>query len=68
MNWYPIIALVAFLYAALTLYIIIKKPPSMMKLGKVEMMQRLIGNSGTEILYYVVSLVAIGIGIWALMQ
>ncbi len=68
MQWYPLIALIAFAYAAATLFIIIKKPPSMMKLGKVEIFQKLIGKKGTDILYYAVSILAIGIGIWALLQ
>ncbi len=68
MNWYPLIALIAFAYAAATLFIIIKKPPSMMKLGKVEIFQKMIGEKGTDILYYAVAALAIGIGVWALMQ
>lgn len=68
MNWYPLIALLAFLYAAAVFYIVIKKPPSLMQLGKLQMFQKLLGERGADIFYYVWGLLAVAIGIWALMQ
>lgn len=66
MNLYPLFALIAFAYAALVWFIIIKKPKSMMKLGKVEMFQKMIGEKATDIFYYVFGAIAAGLGVFFL--
>lgn len=66
MNWYPLLALVAFAYAGLCWYIIYKKPPSLMKIGKVEMFQKMLGEKGADIFYYAWGAIAAGLGIYLL--
>lgn len=68
MNFYPLIALVAFIYAGLVFYIVIVKNPAWTKIGKFDAAQKILGERGAEIFYYIWGLLAAGIGIWALMQ
>jgi hypothetical protein len=68
MNWYPLLALVAFAYAAAVFYIVIAKPPALMKIGKLQAIERLLGKRGAEIFYYAWGSLAVLLGIWALLQ
>ncbi|GAB5494113.1 MAG: hypothetical protein Phog2KO_43280 [Phototrophicaceae bacterium] len=66
MNLYPLFALIAFGYGAAVWFIIYKKPKSMMKIGKIEMFQNMIGEKATDIFYYVFGAVAVGLGVYFL--
>ena len=68
MNWNPILALLAFAYSALVLYIVIKKPANLMKVGKYEMVEKMFGEKGANIFYYVGSVIFAAIGIWLLVK
>jgi len=66
MNWYPLLALLAFAYAAAVLYIVIKKPPKIMQMGKLQAIEKMLGKKGADIFYYVWAVVFAAMGIWLL--
>lgn len=66
MNWYPLLALVAFAYAGLVFYIVIKKPPKLMTIGKLAAFQKMLGERGADIFYYAWGAGAVAIGIFLL--
>ncbi len=66
MNYYPLLALLAFAYAGLVFWMVIKKPAKLWGINKIQTMIKILGEKGTDILFYVVGLIAIGLGIWCI--
>lgn len=66
MNYYPLLALLAFVYAGLVFWMVFKKPAKLWGINKVQTMIKILGEKGTDILFYIVGLIAIGLGIWCI--
>ena len=66
MNFYPLLALVAFAYAGVVWFVVIKQPPKYMKLAKLEAFQNMMGKTAANIFYYVWGTIAAGLGIFFL--
>lgn len=66
MNWYPLLALLCFAYVALVIWIVVKKPPKLWNMSKVELFKKVLGERGTEIFFYVFAVIFAGLGIWLL--
>ena len=66
MNWYPLLALLCFAYVGLVLWIAIKKPAGLWNMGKIEFFKKVLGERGTEIFFYILAAIFVGVGIWLL--
>jgi hypothetical protein len=64
MNWYPLLALLAFAYAGLVFFLVVKKPPKLWGIGKIQAFVKVLGDKGTDIFFYVWGIAFIGLGIW----
>jgi len=68
MNWMPLLALLAFAYAAAVFYIAIKKPPRIMQLGKLKTIEKILGKTGMDIFFYIWGAAFVVLGVWLLMK
>jgi hypothetical protein len=64
MNWYSLLALLAFAYAGLVFFLVVKKPPKLWGIGKIQAFVKVLGDKGTDIFFYVWGVAFIGLGIW----
>jgi len=61
MAWQPLVALLAFAYAAFVIYVgVTKKPDSVWNMGKVQAFVKVLGEKGTMI-FFVVWGIAFGV-------
>ncbi len=68
MNWYPLLALLAFAYTGLVFWVTIKKPEKIWNISKVQMFVKLLGERGTEVFFYIFGGLFAVLGVWLLMQ
>lgn len=66
MNWYPILALLAFAYTGLVFWITIKKPEKIWKMAKIQTFIKILGERGTEIFFYIFAIAFAVLGVWLL--
>ena len=66
MNWYPLLALLAFAYTGLVFWLTIKKPVKLWSISKVQFFVKVLGERGTEIFFYVFGLAFTALGVWLL--
>ena len=66
MNWYPLLALLAFAYTGLVFWITFKKPEKIWGMGKVQAFVKTLGERGTEIFFYAFGVASSALGIWLL--
>ena len=66
MNWYPLLALLAFAYTGLVFWITIKKPEKIWGMGKVQAFVKTLGERGTEIFFYAFGVASAALGVWLL--
>lgn len=64
MNWYPLLGLLALAYAGLVVFLALKKPEKIWKMGKIQAFIKLLGEKGTEIFFYVWAVLFVALGIW----
>ena len=64
MNWFPILGILALAYAALVVYIAVKKPPKLWNMKKIELFKKALGEKGTVIFFYVFAVAFAVLGIW----
>ena len=64
MNWFPILGILALAYAALVVYIAVKKPPKLWNMKKIEIFKKIMGEKGTVIFFYVFAVAFAVLGIW----
>lgn len=66
MNGLALLGLFLIFYGLAIFYITIKKPKTIWQMGKIKFFIKLLGEKGTVIFFYVIGIVALGIGIWLL--
>lgn len=66
MNWYPLLALLAFAYTGVVFWMTIKKPEKLWNIAKVQGIIKVLGERGTEIFFYIFGLAFTVLGIWLL--
>lgn len=66
MNWYPLLALLALAYAGLVVFLAVKKPEKLWKMGKIQMFVKVLGERGTEIFFYVWAVLFVALAVWLL--
>lgn len=65
MNWYPLLGLLALIYAGFVFYLgATKKPVAIWNMGKIQMFKKVLGEQGTVIFFYVWAVLFIALGIW----
>lgn len=66
MNWYPILALLAFAYTGLVFWLVIKKPEKLWGISKIKVFVNVLGEKGAEIFFYAWGIGFAALGIWLL--
>jgi hypothetical protein len=66
MNWYPLLALLAFVYTGIVFWLTIKKPEKLWGMGKIQAIVKFLGERGTEIFFYIWGVAFAALGIWLL--
>jgi len=66
MNGWALLGIVLILYAALVVYIAIKKPAKIWKMGKIQGFIKVLGDKGTVVFFYVWAAIALVGGIYCL--
>ncbi|MCJ7733615.1 MAG: hypothetical protein MUP11_03610 [Anaerolineales bacterium] len=66
MNWYPLLGLLALVYAGVVFWMVIKKPEKLWSIGKVQTIIKVLGERGTDIFFYVFGAAFAALGIWLL--
>ena len=64
MNFYPLLGLLALMYAGLVIYLVLKKPEKLWGMGKIQAFVKILGVKGTEIFFYVWAVLFTILGIW----
>lgn len=68
MNGLALLGLLLVLYAALVVFLALKKPASIWEMGKIKLFRKALGEKGTTIMFFVFAAVALGFGIWLLVR
>ncbi len=68
MNGLAFLGLILILYAALVVFLAIKKPKSIWEMGKIKFFIKVLGDKGTVIFFFVIAATALGFGIWLLVR
>ena len=68
MNGLALLGILLIVYSAAVVYITFKKPESIWNMAKIKMFIKLLGEKGTEIVFYVFAVAALAIGIWLLVR
>jgi len=66
MNWYPLLALLAFVYTGVVFWVTIKKPEKLWSISKVQWFVKNLGERGTEIFFIIFGLAFAALGVWLL--
>lgn len=68
MNGNALLGIVAIIYALLVFFITYKKPEKVWDMPKIKGFEKVFGEKGTVIFFYIVGLLAAGLGVWLLMK
>ena len=64
MNWYPLLGLLALVYAGFAVYLTAKKPEKLWGIAKIQGFVKVLGERGTEVFFYVWAVLFAVLGIW----
>ena len=64
MNWFPLLGLLALVYAGVVFWMVIKKPEKLWSIGKVQTIIKVLGERGTDIFLYVFGVAFAALGVW----
>lgn len=68
MNGLALLGLILIVYAALVVYIAVKKPDKIWNMKKIEAFKKVLGENGTVYFFYFWALAALAVGIWLLVK
>jgi hypothetical protein len=68
MNWLALLGILAAAYGVFAVYIALKKPEKIWKMGKVQGFVKKFGEKGTSIWFSVFGLVLLVLGIWLIVK
>lgn len=66
MDWLALLGLVLFAYAAVVVWIAVKKPEKIWNMAKIRIFRKVLGDKGTVIFFWVFAAISLGFGIWLL--
>ena len=64
MNWYPLLGMLALVYALAVFFITIKKPTKIWEMKKIQTFIKVLGDKGTVIFFYIWGTAALVLSIW----
>ena len=64
MNINALLGIIAIAYAALVVWIALKKPTALWEMGKIKMFRKVLGEKGTVIFFYIWAAIALGLAVW----
>lgn len=67
MNTMALIGILLLLYAALVVFLAVKKPEAIWKMAKIQFFIKMMGERGTEIFFYCFAAIAAALGIWLML-
>jgi hypothetical protein len=68
MNGLALLGIILIAYAALVVFIAVRKPRSIWEMSKIKWFRDRMGEKGTVIFFYFWAAVALGFGIWLLVR
>ncbi|MTI69666.1 MAG: hypothetical protein FH751_05350 [Firmicutes bacterium] len=66
MDVKALLGLLALIYGGLVIFLAIKKPTKIWNMKKIQWFEKALGKKGTEIFFYIWSLLFVVLGIWLL--
>lgn len=66
MDWLALLGLVLIVYAAVVIWIAVKKPEKIWNMAKIRIFRKVLGDKGTVIFFWVFAAISLGFGIWLL--
>ncbi len=66
MDGWALLGLILIAYAAVVVYITVKKPVSIWDMAKIRLFRKVLGEKGTIIFFFIFAAIALGLGIWLL--
>ncbi|MTI67021.1 MAG: hypothetical protein FH753_10560 [Firmicutes bacterium] len=66
MNAKALLGLLALIYSGFVIFLTIKKPTKIWSMKKIQWFEKALGKKGTEIFFYIWSLLFVVLGIWLL--
>lgn len=64
MNYFPLLGLLALAYAVMVILLTLKKPEKIWGMAKIQMFVKILGETGTEIFFYIWAAAFVGLGVW----
>ena len=68
MDGLALIGLILLVYAGAVVFITLKKPEAIWNMAKIRVFQKILGDRGTEIFFYLFALASAGFGLWLLVN
>lgn len=68
MNGLGLLGIVLVIYAAVVVYITIKKPKAIWEMAKIKVFIKVLGEKGTVIFFYAFAAIAAIVGIWLMLK
>jgi hypothetical protein len=68
MNGLAILGIILLIYAAVVVWLTVKKPKAIWEMGKIKFFIKMLGEQGTVVFFYIWALIAAGFGIWLLIR
>ncbi len=64
MNYFPLLGLLALAYSGFIIFLTVKKPDKIWNMKKIQAFEKVLGKKGTEVFFYVWSILFIILGVW----
>jgi hypothetical protein len=68
MNAIAFLGILLVIYAVFVIYITVKKPDRIWNMSKIKIIRKILGDTGTQIFFCVVSVAAAAVGIWLMIK
>jgi hypothetical protein len=68
MNWLALLGIILIIYAAVVVWIAVKKPEKLWDMAKIRAFRKVLGDKGTVIFFYIFAAISLGFGIWLLIM
>lgn len=68
MNTMALLGILAILYGVAVIFLAIKKPPKIWGMKKIQTFEKVLGEKGTIIFFYVWAVIFLVLGVWLMMQ
>lgn len=66
MNPWALLGILLFLYAGVVVWLAVTKPEKIWKMKKIQLFEKVLGEMGTVVFFYVWAALAVAVGVWLL--